>query len=202
MLIKKLGIVAGSVLVIMVSGFPALALGETLPVQSTTNQTTGSTSKTTTGAGSQAGTRLADAKLRSCQNREKAVNNILTRVSTRGQNQLTLFSTIAQRVEAFVTTKNLTVVNYAQLVATMNTDKAIATADLAAMKTNVTLDCTSNDPQGKISSFKSSLQKEISDLKTYKTDVKNLIVAVKTAVGSTTSSSSTSTTKTTTGGNQ
>lgn len=150
----------------------------------------------TTSQSSSAGTRLADARLRACQNRQSAINNILSRLVTRGTNQLDLFNTIAQRVETFKTTKNVTVSNYDQLVATLQADQTKATSDLAAMKSNGTLDCTSSDPKGMVSAFQTDLKQEISDLKAYRTDVKNLIVAVKTAVGDASSSNGS------TGGNQ
>ncbi|HWT40021.1 MAG TPA: hypothetical protein VN081_01960 [Dongiaceae bacterium] len=204
----KFGLLAAALALLAIGGSAAFAL----PQQAQAHAE-GATSTTTTGKpadpGSQASTRLADARLKVCQNRQTAINTILTKIVTRGDNQLTLFSTIADRVEAFKTSKNVTVSNYDQLTAKLATDKTAATNDLAAMKTNSTLDCTSSDPKGMVTAFKADLKTEISDLQTYRTDVKNLIVAVKTAVGdsqSSTDSSSTPSTKAnsnaTTGGTQ
>lgn len=190
----KLGFLGGTLALVTVGGSAAFAL----PPQATAHAE-GAT--TTTGQpadpGSQASTRLADARLKACQNRQTAVNNILSRIVARGNNQLSLFSTIADRVETFKTTKNVTVSNYDQLVAKLEADKTAATNDLAAMKTNGTFDCTGTNPKGMVDNFRADLKTEISDLQTYRTDVKNLIVAVKTAIGSSTSSTDSSTTPST-----
>lgn len=211
----KLGLLGATLAILTMSSTAAFAL----PPQAQAHAE-GSTSATpTTGkpadpgsqASSQAGTHLADAQLKSCQNREKAITTIISRINTRGNNQLNLFSTIADRVEAFKTSKNITVTNYDQLVAKLAADKTAATNDLAAMQGANNFSCTGNDPKGMVSAFQADLKTEISDLQTYRTDVKNLIVAVKTAIdGSASSSSSDSSSapstkannNATTGGNQ
>ena len=45
--------------------------------------------------------RLTAVKLRVCQNRQKAITNIMSRIADRGQKQLNLFSNIATKTEAF-----------------------------------------------------------------------------------------------------
>lgn len=199
----KVGLVGIAFAFVAVSGSSVFALPAQAHAQTPTTMTTTGDQNT---PGSQASGHLPSGRLKACQNRQKAINTILGRIVTRGDNQLQLFNTIAQRVEAFKTSKNVTVANYDQLLATLQTDQTKATNDLAAMKTNDTLDCTGSNPQGMVSAFQTDLKTEISDLKTYRTDVKNLIVAVKTAVTSTSSTSTSSTpstnTKATTGGNQ
>ena len=212
MRIKSLGLMAGTSLVLSFSALPAtvLALGNTHSPDTNPNTTVGTNQgspgpttpagnngapgdpqgNNTTGQG-QANTNTTVTKTKVCEKRQKAINNILSHIVTRGEDQLNLFSTIAQRVETFATNKNVTVANYDQLVATLNADKAKASSDLDNMKATDTLDCNSADPHAVVDAFKADLQQEISDLKTYKTDVKNLIVAVKTAVGSTDSGSNT-----------
>src|SRR5688572_5579606 len=56
--------------------------------------------------------KLSDGKLRSCQNRQQAITNILLRIADRGQKQIYLFSTIAQRTENFYADRGLTLSNY------------------------------------------------------------------------------------------
>lgn len=161
-------------------------------VQSTTagNQTT--VQKET------AQTRLADAKLKTCQNREKAVNNILARITDRGSKQIDVFNKIAQRTEAFYTTKGKILSNYDALVVDVNAKKVAAQTAVDAVKSNsVSFKCDGTDPKGAAASFKDSLKSEIAALKAYKTAVKNLIVGVK-SVQETTSTNS----KTSTGGQQ
>lgn len=123
--------------------------------------------------------KLQDAALMLCEKRQSNINTILSRMVARGNNQVTLFSTIAQRVEAFVTSKNLTVSNYAQLVATITADQTRVESDLATLKANDSFDCTSSNPRALITTFQSDLKQEITDMQTYKTDIMNLIQAVK-----------------------
>lgn len=136
---------------------------------------------------------MTAGKLRACQNRQNAITNIMTRIDTRAQNQITLFSTIATRVETFYTKQGKTLSNYSQLVAAVNTTQAQATSDFATVKTNSTFSCSSSNPMGMVMSFQGYLKTEISDLKNFKTAVKNLIVGVASANGVSVSASSQST---------
>ena len=133
-------------------------------------------------------TKLADAKLKACQNREKAINNILARIASRGQKQLDLFSTIATRVETFYTDKGKVLSNYDALVADVNAKAAAAQTAVDAVKAaSVTFKCDGTDPKGTAQSFKDSLKAEIAALKDYKSAVKNLIVGVKSVQGTSSS---------------
>jgi hypothetical protein len=139
--------------------------------------------------GSQSSTRLADAKLKACQNREKAINNIMSRIADRGQKQINLFTSIAERTEKFYADKGKTLSNYDALVAEVNAKKAAAQTAVDAVKDgSVTFKCDGSDPKGAASGFKDALKSEIAALKAYRTSVKNLIVGVKSVQGSTTSS--------------
>lgn len=183
----------------------ARANAQTTPVtvdSQTTPATNGTTAKDQ--AKTQAQTRLADAKLKVCQNREKVVTNIMARIADRGQKQLDLFTTIATRTETFYTTKGKTLSNYDALVADVNAQHTSAQTAVDTIKaTSVTFKCDGTDPKGMVSSFKDSLKLEISALQDYRTAVKNLIVGVKSVQSTTTSTTSTTTTTTnkTTGGN-
>lgn len=133
-------------------------------------------------------TRLADAKLKACQNREKAITNIMTRLGDRGQKQANLFGTIAERTQKHYANKGKTLANYDVLVADVVAKKAAAQTAIDAVKsTTVEFECDGDNPKGLASSFKDSLKAEIAALKDFKTAVKNLIVGVK-SVQSTTSS--------------
>jgi hypothetical protein len=126
--------------------------------------------------------KLNQIRLKSCDAHEKAINNIMQRISARGANQIGVFNKIAERVEAFYTKNNLTVSNYQTLVNAVNTQKAAAQAAIDQVKsTSVTFKCDGSDPQGVGTIFKQNVNNEITALKNYKTAVKNLLVAVKTA---------------------
>lgn len=140
----------------------------------------------TTAVSQATNTRLTEAKLKVCQNRERAIDNILTKIASRGQKQLDLFSTIATRVETFYTDKGKVLSNYNALVTELNTKKAAAQSTVDTIKAaSVTFKCDGTDPKGVATSFKDALKKEIAALQDYKTAVKNLVVGVKSVQGST-----------------
>lgn len=207
---NKFGIASVSVLALAVVGTPVFAVSapnshanaeSTTQTTTTTDQpsdpgTKANTSKPTD-PGSQGATKLADAKLKACQNREKAINNILSRISNRGQKQLDLFTSIATKTETFYTNKGKTLSNYDALVADVTAKQAAAQKIVNTVKADsVTFKCDGTDPKGAVSSFKDALKSEIAALQAYRTSVKNLIVGVKSVQGNTTSTDSK-----TTGGN-
>lgn len=126
--------------------------------------------------------RLQDAKLKACQNREKVIKKIMSRVADRGEKQLELFSTIADRTKTFYANKNLTIGNYDALVTEVDTKKSVAQETVRTIKSaSTTFTCDSNTPKETVGSFKESLAAEIKALREYRTAVKDLIVGVKSA---------------------
>lgn len=132
----------------------------------------------------EAKTQLEDGKLRACKNREKSINNIMSRMSDRGKKRLEVFDKIADRVKAFYDDKGLKVDNYDELVAVVDNTRADAAAatDLVTQD-SVTFKCDGTDPKGASSVFQDSLKTQIKTLKAYRTAIKDLIVAVKNATG-------------------
>ncbi len=193
-LFKRASILGISAFAFVAIATPALAIPTPNAHAQTQTQTT---EQQTTTANKVAQTRLADAKLKACQNREKAITNIMSRLADRGQKQLNLFSSIADKTEAFYATKGKTVATYDALVADLATKKAAAEEAVNTVtSTSTTFKCDGTDPKGVVSSFKDSLKAEITTLKDYRTAVKDLIVGVKSAQGVTSSADKT------TGGNQ
>jgi len=128
--------------------------------------------------------RLTDKKLEICQKREAKITNIMKRIGDRADRQVALFSKITDRVQNFYVTNELSVDNYDTLVAAVNDKKATAQGLVTALKgLIVDFDCEGDDPKGVTEVFKTKLKETITTLKEYKTAVKNLIVAVKTAAG-------------------
>jgi hypothetical protein len=136
-------------------------------------------------------TKLEDKKLKACQNREKAINNIMSNIAERGTRQLDVFTKISERTQAFYKDKGMSVANYDELVADVNAKKTAAEATVAEVKaTSLTFKCDGTDPKGAGESFKASLKAEKEALKAYKTSIKDLIKAVKSSQSTSTDSSS------------
>ena len=214
--VNKLGLIGTALLLAAVGSTTVFALpsqAEAHAQQAGSNISTGSsttTAGTTTTSTSTATSRqpsqavsgqakgqahMTAGQLKGCQNRESAINNIMSRINTRANNQITLFATIATRVEAFYVKQGKTVSNYAQLVQAVTTAQAKATSDFATVKTVSNFSCSSSDPKATVDSFQGYLKTEISDLQSFKLAVKNLIVGVASANGVTVSASATTTTQ-------
>lgn len=141
-------------------------------------------------------THLNGSKLTFCENHKDAISAIMSRIADRGQKQTDLFTTIATRVETFYTQSGKTVNNYNTLVADVNAKHTAAQTAVNTIKADsTTFTCTSTNPQGMVSTFKNALKTEIAALQAYRMSVRNLTVAVKSVV-------ETSSSSTTTGGNQ
>ncbi len=130
--------------------------------------------------------RLDDRRLKICQNRERTIHNIMGRMSDRGSKRLDVFNKIFERTQVFYTTKGKTAANYDALVADANAKKAAAEVAVAKAKTtSVDFKCDGSDPKGMASAFQGNLKEQNEALKAYKTSIRNLIVAVKSAQPST-----------------
>lgn len=125
-----------------------------------------------------------------CESHENAINTITKRIDTRTQNQITLFDTIATRVENFYGGQPQVITNYSQLADAITAAKTQAGLDLSALQTNSTIDCNS-DPKDMVMAFQAEVKTTTNDLQSYRTAVKNLIAAVGKADGVAISSSST-----------
>ena len=125
------------------------------------------------------------AKMRICQQRQANVTKIMSNITTRVNNQLTLFNKIATNVENFYNSSNSkhTVTNYAALVQNINQAKLQALNDQSNLDVNASFSCSSNNPKGMVTTFQGYMKTEISDLGNYRTSIKNLIVAVAKANG-------------------
>jgi hypothetical protein len=190
---KKLMIISG-VMLIALPAAPALAEGTG---DSTSNRTTSSaiTEKANQKKAelqaqhdkqqAERQQKLQESKQKKCQEKQADINNRLKKIAERGQKQLELFSNIATKTETFYTTKNLSVSNYDTLVSAINDKKAAAQATvdkITSDSTTFTCDDTTT-AKSQLAGFKTDLKAEISALKEYRTSVKNLIVAVKSAAG-------------------
>ncbi len=135
--------------------------------------------------------RLADAKLKACENRQASITNIMARIGDRGQKQIDLFTKISDRVQAFYVEKGNTLATYDSLVTAATDAKTKAQTAVDDTKaTTVEFDCDGDNPRGVAETFKANAISQKAAIKDYKTAVKNLIVGVK-SVQSTTNETET-----------
>lgn len=128
--------------------------------------------------------RLEAGKLKACQNREKAIQNIMSRIADRSTKQLAVFTTIAERTQAFYDEKGNEIANYDALVAEVDAKKASAESAVETIQSSGTaFSCDGDNPKAVAASFKDSLQARNVALNEYKTAIKDLIVGVKSAQG-------------------
>jgi hypothetical protein len=175
-----------------------------LTVASTNVQAqTRSTASPTASPSARASTRLADAKLKACQNREAAIQKRSDQLVRLAANMQDTFTSIATRVKVYYTNvvipSGKTVSNYDALLAEIATKQTAVTTALAKAQSDATsFSCTSDDPKGQLTQFRSNMQAVKSALKDYRTSIKNLIVAVRSITGTTQSSANPTTKPTST----
>lgn len=141
----------------------------------------GNSAETTTTADVQQ--HLTAGKLKFCENHAATITTIMERSSTRAQNQITLFSDIATKVENFYTSKGKTMATYDQLVATINAAESKANTDFAALQGSDSFSCSSNNPGGAVSTYRANLKTVQVDLQDLQHSIRSLIVAVAQAEG-------------------
>lgn len=125
--------------------------------------------------------KLDEKRKQTCEKRVATINRIMTNAATQGTNHLSVFDKISERVQKFYADKGLNVANYSALVAEVNAKKAAATAAIKAVQDGKTFSCDGDNPVGKIDAFNGQIRAMHQALKDYRTAIKNLIVAVKSA---------------------
>jgi hypothetical protein len=118
-----------------------------------------------------------------CENKRESYKTRMEAVITNAQRRVDSLNGVVDRVKAYVTTNNLSVADYAGLLTAIETQKALAlsianTAKEAASQ----IDCSdSTTAQNSLSNFSDIVKQEVSAIESYKTAIKNLVAAVKTA---------------------
>lgn len=132
--------------------------------------------------------RLKDNRLKFCQNHETEINTRLTNLGKLVAEMLGKFDAITQRVEDFYNNKVVpsgkSVANYSTLTADITTKRAAVQTALTNAQSDVSgFSCTSDNPKGQITQFRTDMQTVKTALHDYRTSIKDLIVAVKSVAG-------------------
>lgn len=129
---------------------------------------------------------LTEGKLQSCLAREKGIKNRAQHLNQLATNMQEQFDVIAGRVEEYYTKSGKTITEYDTLLADITSKKAAVTAALAVTKADAdNFTCEGLDPKGQVTKYREDMQSVIQALKDYRTSIKNLIVAVRSANGAT-----------------
>lgn len=138
---------------------------------------------------------------KACEARQKGIDVRTANYGTAAQRHLDVFNNIFTKVQQFHDSKQLNVSNYDALVATATAKQAAAQSAVAALKAlNVQIDCTQADPASAVATIKSAVADARTSLQAYRSALKDLVVALKSA--STAQTGTSSTDNTTTGGTQ
>lgn len=138
---------------------------------------------------------LDEKRLATCEKKSEKINSIIQKRSAQGTKHLSVFKKIADRVQKFVTDKELAIENYDQLVVAITEKEQAVTAAIEA-NTNTVFDCETADGSDPGNIAKSSVQGVRDALKEYRTAIKDLIVQVKSNNAAEEDSSSETTTET------
>lgn len=127
--------------------------------------------------------RLEANKLRLCKVREKNITNRSSNMVAHAHRLVQVFDSITTRVENYYLSKLLPsgkiLPSYDALVADIKVNKDAVTHLLQVAESGATnFKCDGDDPKGQLERFREDMRAVIAGLKTYKTSVRNLIVAV------------------------
>lgn len=126
------------------------------------------------------------ALLQACQARQAAVTTRMSQLVRMTENMLQVFDAHAARVQEFYLTKavpaGFVVANYDALVANIAANKAVVQTAIANAQADVDdFTCLTDSPAVYFTSYRENMQEVKSALKNFRTSIKNLIVAVRTA---------------------
>jgi len=128
--------------------------------------------------------KLKDRSLERCQNRERVISNVMTRVGDRGEKQISVIQSIQQKVQNFYVEKDISTDGYDTLVANVEAKKQAATNEVNRVRTLTrSFSCGSDDPKGTATQFKTQATAQSSSVGEYKNAVHDLIVEIKTSIG-------------------
>lgn len=136
-----------------------------------------------TGGGTIGRGRLEGGKLAACQMHSRNITTRSNHMVDLANRMMQVFDSIAARVENYYLAKLVpqgkTLPNYNALAADIQTNKNTITPLLQALQTDIAnFKCDGTNPGGQLTQFRTDMQAVIRGLKTYRTSIKNLIVAV------------------------
>lgn len=137
-------------------------------------------------------TKVAEAKKKVCQNREKSIKKIMDRTATNGLHHYEMVTKVYENVKKFAEKKN---VPQSSLAKEIENADAAATAAMQAVNAVKSIGeeftCDADAPRSAATVFLASKKAQAAALKAYRDAVKQVLVAVKASVQKTESSTET-----------
>lgn len=131
---------------------------------------------------------------KACTVRKTVLTKRMTNAVAQAKKHKAVFDKIYTRVKTFYTTKQLSISNYADLTAKVDTASANAQTSIDALAAlDVNVDCTSQTVSASVSAFQAAVKSTRDSLKAYRSSITDLITAIKGASTSTTNSSTNNT---------
>ncbi len=126
--------------------------------------------------------KLEANKLRICEKRQGQITSIMQNIAKRGVAQVAVFDKIADRTKEFYATKGYYISEFTTLASEVDAKyDAALVASNETVALSETWTCSMDDPKGNITALREAKTAEVAALKEYKTSIRNLIVAVKSA---------------------
>lgn len=127
--------------------------------------------------------KLDAEKLKNCEAKQAEIKKRTEQLIKFTENMLGVFDTISTRAQnyykKYVDGGGTAVSNYDELISDIALKKALVKADLeTAKEDSAKFTCTGEDPKGYLELFREEMKTVKSDLKLYRTTIKNLIVAI------------------------
>lgn len=124
-----------------------------------------------------------EVRQKRCEARKTGIINRTDTLTAKAKRHLEKVDSVFAKIKAYKESANLTVANYDELVSKATAAKATATASVKALE-NVqitSIDCTADTISDDVATFKAAVTQARSDLKAYRSTVKDLLSAVESA---------------------
>lgn len=128
--------------------------------------------------------KTAEERTKACESHKQGLQTKFSRITANSQRLETKIGVFQTRAAAYQADHSVTVSGWDALVADATAAKSKADDSITAMKAlTPSLDCTNSSVATEVATFKAAAVQVRSDLKDYKTAVKNLFVALQNAKG-------------------
>lgn len=125
--------------------------------------------------------KLDDAKKKICETKTDGIKTRMEKISETGQKHRDFLNSASEKINSFVTKNSLVVENYDSMLTDIENAKASLEASHEVLKTYKDKFSCDSEPKAIASEFQSALQSMKDAEKTYKSSVKTLLDAVRSA---------------------